>query len=656
MKTKLFILFIFTSIVLQAQIFNPVKWTFSQRSISETELELVFESSIDKPWHMYAMQLPPDGPIPTSFSFTQKKGVELIGKVHSKSKLITQHDPSFDMQLSWYEGKAIFIQKVKILDLDEFSVSGYVQFMCCNDSSCLPPKKEPFSFILKDKKHQKADTIPNVPSIIETPEADTTAVVAPVEEKKDSIAKNYWLPVIEQLKSFNGSSAHADDNRSLWFIFFAGLLGGLLALFTPCVWPIIPMTVSFFLKRNKDKHKGRREAIFYGLSIVVIYVLLGILITLIFGASALNTLSTNAVFNLLFFVILVIFAISFFGYFEITLPASWSTKLNDKAEHTTGLFSIFLMAFTLAVVSFSCTGPIIGTLLVEVSTSGTLIAPAVGMLGFALALALPFSLFALFPAWLNSMPRSGNWMTTIKVTLAFLELAFALKFLSVADLTSGWGILPRNLFIALWVAIFAGLGLFLLGVIRFPHSAKKIHLGKFRLFWALLSFAFAGYLVQGFWGAPLKAVSAFLPPQENIHVFRDYDEGMQYAATHKLPVFVDFTGYGCVNCRKMEAAVFTDNDVKKLLSEFVLISLYVDERKPLNEPILVTENGKPLLLETQGERWSYLQRTKFGANAQPYYILLDNDANPIAHPYAYDEDVNKFVRFLEDALKYYRKK
>ncbi len=644
MKTKLTYFLLLLCIGLQAQILDPVKWAFSHRIISETEAELIFEATLQDSWHMYGMQLPEDGPIPTSFTFDRTENAVLSEGITSQSKLIKEYDPNFDMELSWYEKKAVFVQKIKLSSSATANISGFVRFMCCNDSSCLPPKKEPFSFIIKEG---------NAVATYDTLALNTNSI-APTAVEEVPAEKDYWLPVIDQLKSFGEKGEYTGSDRSLWLIFFAGFVGGLLALFTPCVWPIIPMTVSFFLKRNKNPQKGRREAIFYGLSIIFIYLALGILITLIFGASALNTLSTNAIFNLVFFAILIVFAISFFGFFDITLPASWSTALNNKAEHTTGLFSIFLMAFTLAVVSFSCTGPIIGTLLVEVSSTGSLLSPAVGMFGFALALALPFSIFALFPSWLNSMPRSGSWMNMIKVSLAFLELALALKFFSVADLTSGWGILPRNLFIALWIVIFLGWALYMLGLIRFPHDSKGQSVGTLRKISAGLILLFVIYLAQGFWGAPLKNVSAFLPPQKTNEVFHDYDEGMQYASKHGLPVFLDFTGYGCVNCRKMEAAVFTHDEVKNLLSQFVIISLYVDERKELENPIKVRENNKTLLIETQGERWSYLQRIKFGANAQPYYIALDNHGNLISQPYAYDENVEKFATFLKNALERYK--
>ena len=450
------------------------------------------------------------------------------------------------------------------------------------------------------------------------------------------------------------------------YIFITGFAGGLLALFTPCVWPIIPMTVSFFLKRSKDKKKGIRDAWTYGASIVVIYVTLGLAITLIFGASALNALSTNAVFNILFCLMLVVFAASFFGAFEITLPSKWSTAVDSKAEATSGLLSIFLMAFTLSLVSFSCTGPIIGFLLVQVSTTGSVVAPAIGMLGFAIALALPFTLFALFPSWLKSMPKSGGWMNIIKVTLGFLELAFALKFLSVADLAYGWRILDRETFLALWIVIFALLGLYLLGKIRFPHDDEDTKTSVPAFFIALVSLAFAVYMIPGLWGAPLKAVSAFAPPMKTqdfnlytkeVHAkFDDFDAGMEYARQQGKPVMIDFTGYGCVNCRKMELAVWIDPKVSSIIeNDYVLISLYVDDKKPLPAPITITENGTERTLRTIGDKWSYLQRIKFGSNAQPFYVLLDNEGKPLNKSYAYDEDIDKYVEFLQKGLDNYKK-
>ena len=483
----------------------------------------------------------------------------------------------------------------------------------------------------------------------------------------------------------NLNADNSQNNQSIWLIFVMGLLGGLLAIFTPCVWPIIPMTVSFFIKRGgADKGTTNanvvRDAILYGMSIVIIYVGLGLLVTLIFGASALNALSTNAIVNIIFFLILVIFAASFFGAFELTLPSSWSTALNSKSSNTTGFLSILLMAFTLVIVSFSCTGPIIGTLLVE-AAGKSLLAPTMGMLGFAIALALPFSLFAMFPSVLKKLPKSGGWMNTFKVTLAFLELALALKFLSVADLAYGWHILDREVFVALWIIIFALLGLYLLGIISFPHDDEEHRKTSVtRLFLAIISLAFAMYMIPGLWGAPLRAISAFAPPMTTQDwvltpgaslpvtspnslvtseyrtmtnhngqiTFTDYDEGMAYAKENNMPVFLDFNGFGCVNCRKMEAAVLNKPEVAEHMHKYVLISLIVDDKTKLEEPITVEEYGKTVTLKTVGDKWSYMQRSHYQSNAQPYYVQLDADGNRIVESsYAYDEDIQKFLNWLK---------
>ena len=575
------------------------------------------------------------------------------------------------MDVRYFEKEAKFVQRIR-LEGGTYRIEGYLEYAACNDQNCLPPSEESFMFT------GTAD--------IAAAEGEATEDEAEDEEKEESSAENeettessvadsqsptigdqssWWQPVISELRAFGESAGTVD--RSWLYIFFTGFIGGLLALFTPCVWPIIPMTVSFFLKRSKDKKKGIADAMTYGLAIVVIYVALGLLVTLLFGASALNALSTNAIFNIFFFLMLVVFAISFFGAFEITLPSSWSNAVDSKAEKTTGLFSIFLMAFTLALVSFSCTGPIIGFLLVEVSTSGSIVAPAIGMLGFAIALALPFTLFALFPAWLKQMPKSGGWMNVIKVSLGFIELAFALKFLSVADLAYGWRILDRETFLALWIVLFALLGVYLLGKIKFPHDDDDTHVSVPRFFLALASLAFAVYMVPGLWGAPLKAVSAFAPPlytqdfnlykNEVRAQFDDYDLGMEYAKRVGKPVMLDFTGYGCVNCRKMELAVWTDPTVGGLMNDdYVLITLYVDNKTKLSEPIKVVENGKERTLRTLGDKWSYLQRVKFGANAQPFYVLIDNEGKPLNKSYAYDEDVAKYVDFLQTGLRNYQNK
>lgn len=655
-----------------AQIQEPVKFKTELKTISDTEAQIVFTGNIDAGWHVYSTDLPSGGPISATFNVEKIQGAELMGKLTPQGKEIENFDKVFEMKLRYFENTATFVQKFKITDAS-YQIEGYLEYGACNDENCLPPTEVPFSFSGKGNaatatvatSETKAETV-NQPaaenSVAEATAIDSAATVA-LSDNETSV-QDYWTPVIKELNSYGETTSQQD--RSWIYIFFAGFIGGLLALFTPCVWPIIPMTVSFFLKRSKDKKKGIRDAWTYGASIVVIYVALGLAITLIFGASALNALSTNAAFNILFCLMLIIFAASFFGAFELTLPSKWSNAVDSKAEQTSGLLSIFLMAFTLSLVSFSCTGPIIGFLLVEVSTTGSVIAPAIGMLGFAIALALPFTLFAMFPSWLKSMPKSGGWMNVIKVTLGFLELAFALKFLSVADLAYGWRILDRETFLALWIVIFGLLGFYLLGKIKFPHDDDDNTTSVPRFFMALISLAFAVYMVPGLWGAPLKAVSAFAPPMttqdfnlynNEVHAkFDDYDAGMEYAKRNGKPVMLDFTGYGCVNCRKMEAAVWTDPKVSKLMTDdYVLITLYVDNKEPLPEHIKVMENGKERTLRTVGDKWSYLQRSKFGANAQPFYVLIDNEGKPLNKSYSYDEDIDKYVDFLQTGLDNYKK-
>ena len=641
-----------------AQIQEPIKFKTEWKQNSDTEAEIVFNAIIDKGWHVYSTELGEGGPISATFNIDKIEGAETVGKLTPVGNEINEMDPIFGMKVRYFKDKATFIQKIKITD-GNYNVKGYLEYGACNNENCLPPTSVDFNFNgtgvnVASGSNNNSETVANTENGLE---------LSPLK-LGNSEKTDYWKPVINELNSFG---EHAGEESMSWiYIFLTGLAGGLLALFTPCVWPIIPMTVSFFLKRTKDKKKGIRDAWTYGASIVVIYLTLGLAITLIFGASALNALSTNAVFNILFCLMLLVFAASFFGAFEITLPSKWSNAVDSKAEQTTGLLSIFLMAFTLSLVSFSCTGPIIGFLLVEVSTTGSVVAPAIGMLGFAIALALPFTLFALFPSWLKSMPKSGGWMNVIKVTLGFLELAFALKFLSVADLAYGWRILDRETFLALWIVIFGLLGMYLLGKIKFPHDDDDQKVSVPRFFMALISLAFAIYMIPGLWGAPLKAVSAFAPPMQTqdfnlykneVHAkFTDYEAGMEYAKMNKKPVMIDFTGYGCVNCRKMELAVWTDQNVSKLLTEdYVLITLYVDDKTKLAEPITVTENGKERTLRTVGDKWSYLQRSKFGANAQPFYVLVDNEGMPLNKSYSYDEDINLYIDFLETGLKNYKK-
>ena len=669
------LLMVISCLSVVAQMQDPVHFKTEWKSISANEAEIIFSATIDPGWHVYSTDLGDGGPTQATINIDKISGAALDGKLKPGSNEIKKMDPIFEMEVKFFEKTAKFTQKVK-LNGGKYSVSGYLEYGACNDENCLPPTSVDFTFSgevpaqakaadTKEKEAPKKEDAPveavaKADTTVEAPAAtDSTATETTLQG-----TTNYWTPVISELSSYGEGTN--EESHSWIYIFFTGLIGGLLALFTPCVWPIIPMTVSFFLKRTKDKKKGIRDAWTYGASIVVIYVTLGLAITLIFGASALNALSTNAIFNILFCLMLVVFAASFFGAFEITLPSKWSNAVDSKAEATTGLLSIFLMAFTLSLVSFSCTGPIIGFLLVEVSTSGSVVAPAIGMLGFAIALALPFTLFAMFPSWLKSMPKSGGWMNVIKVSLGFLELAFALKFLSVADLAYGWRILDRETFLALWIVIFGLLGMYLLGKIKFPHDDDNTKVGVGRFFLALFSLAFAVYMIPGLWGAPLKAISAFAPPMQTqdfnlykneVHAkFNDFDAGMEYARQNHKPVMIDFTGYGCVNCRKMELAVWTDPQISQIMNDdYVLITLYVDEKTSLPEPIKITENGKERTLRTIGDKWSYLQRSKFGANAQPFYVLLDNEGKPLNSSYSYDEDIAKYKDFLQTGLKNYKK-
>lgn len=668
-----FVLLLF-AVAVQAQIQDPVKFNSELKILAADEAEVVFTAAIDKGWHVYSTDLGDGGPISATFNVEKIFGAEVVGKLKPVGKEISTFDKLFEMKVRYFENTAQFVQKLKLTG-GAYQIEGYLEYGACNDENCLPPTQVPFKFSGKAEGAAKEAAAAAAETKAEEQSAkqETVSGTAPVAaiggadgptEIKVADKVDLWKPVISELNSLGETTSQED--MSWIYIFITGFAGGLLALFTPCVWPIIPMTVSFFLKRSKDKKKGIRDAWTYGASIVVIYVTLGLAITLVFGASALNALSTNAVFNILFCLMLVVFAASFFGAFEITLPSKWSTAVDSKAEATSGLLSIFLMAFTLSLVSFSCTGPIIGFLLVQVSTTGSVVAPAIGMLGFAIALALPFTLFALFPSWLKSMPKSGGWMNIIKVTLGFLELAFALKFLSVADLAYGWRILDRETFLALWIVLFALLGFYLLGKIKFPHDDDDSKVSVPRFFMALASLAFAVYMVPGLWGAPLKAVSAFAPPMQTqdfnlynneVHArFDDYDLGMEYARQHGKPVMLDFTGYGCVNCRKMELAVWTNPKVSDIINnDYVLITLYVDNKTPLPSPVKIVENGTERTLRTVGDKWSYLQRVKFGANAQPFYVLIDNEGKPLNKSYSYDEDIPKYIEFLQTGLENYKK-
>ncbi len=675
-----------------------INFKASQKQVSDTEFDIIFTGTIGSGWHVYDMN-EKNGPIPASFNVDKKDGVQLVGGLKANKKPTKHYEDMFGADVLFYEGSVTFTQRVKITG-KEYSIEGYLEYGACNDQACLPPTSVDFKYAGKGPEPKEDDKTADDEKKDESDDkadADTASVVAPVDSiaPANTDATGLWTPVIDKLNSFGQGTEGDASDASLWRIFILGLIGGFIALLTPCVWPIIPMTVSFFLKRaskeaaakeNPDgkpakgkverSAKGVRDAVIYGLSIIVIYLVLGLAVTALFGASALNALSTNAIFNIFFFLMLVVFGASFLGGFEITLPSSWNNAVDSKASKSSGLLSIFLMAFTLALVSFSCTGPIIGFLLVEMGTSGNIIGPAVGMFGFALALALPFTLFAIFPTWLKSAPKSGNWMNNVKVTLGFIELAFSLKFLSVADLAYGWHILDREVFLSLWIILFALLGAYLIGWIRFPHDedewdemGEKIintRTSVFKFFLAVCSFAFAMYMVPGLWGAPCKAVSAFAPPMntqdfnlaknEGIESqYRDYEQGMAYAKQQGKPVMIDFTGFGCVNCRKMEAAVWTDETVKSMITDdYVLIQLFVDDKTPLPEPIEVTENGQTRKLRTVGDKWSYLQRTKFGSNTQPFYVLLDNEGMPLNASRSYDEDVQQYIEFLQTGLKNYK--
>ena len=653
------LLFVFSVLYVSAQLVDPVHFTAQMKELPNNEAEIIFTGKIDAGWHVYSTDLS-GGPIPATFNKVKMEGVETVGKLKPRGNEQKKFDKLFDMDVRYFENTATFVQRIKFTK-EKYVIDCYLEYGTCNDEMCMPPssvefKKEgtsptPDPSLSMEGKEDNAVKTDN------TTKTDSTDYIADKDSTRTDSTLWARTPLPQQ---------GTDESGSLLAIFLAGLLGGFLALLTPCVWPIIPMTVSFFLKRNKERSKAIREALTYGLSIIVIYVLLGLLVTLLFGANALNALSTNAWFNIFFALLLIIFAASFFGAFELTLPASWSTKIDEKSERTTGLLSIFLMAFTLVLVSFSCTGPIIGFLLVAVSTQGNILGPTLGMLGFSIGLAIPFALFALFPSLLKSAPKSGGWMNTIKVVLGFIELAFALKFLSVADLAYGWRLLDREVFLAIWIALFGLLGAYLMGWLRFPHDEPGHRTNVPQFFLGLLSFAFTIYMTPGLWGAPLKAISAFTPPMytQDYKIiqttvveapFKDYEQGMAFAKEHHKPVIIDFTGFGCVNCRKMEAAVWTDEEVaRRLTQDYVLISLYVDDKTPLAQPIEVEVNGQKRTLRTIGDKWSHLQAAKFGANTQPFYVLLDEEGKPLGPSRSYDEDIQEYINWLDAGLTKYK--
>lgn len=689
MKTKnillsIIALLMITCLPAQGQILTPVKWTKSLKWTDPHNGVITFTANIDNGWHMYSNDSPADGPTPLSVKWKNTKGVKLVGGLTPSVAPKTIDDENFMMKVRQWEGKVSLSQKFTTTDKN-YSIDGELEFMSCNDQTCTPPATESFSFTGKVNEPPVQDEAKEeVASEQDTKNAASED--AAIEESNDEVimsdsadvatmvgsdtivdnathGKDLWAPV-----KFTDSKATGTEgnSKSLWFLFWACFLGGLLALLTPCVWPIIPLTVSFFLKKGNSKSKAISSAVTYGLSIIVIYVLLGLLVTAIFGANGLNALATNAVCNIIFFLMLVLFAISFLGAFEIKLPDSWSSKMDSRAEKTTGLLSIFFMAFTLVIVSFSCTGPIIGTLLVETASSGSLLGPTVGMFAFALALAIPFTLFALFPSVLKKLPKSGSWLNTVKVVLGFLELALSLKFLSVADLAYGWHILDRETFLSLWIAIFGLLGLYLLGMIWLKSDGDKKPIGVVRLMLAIVSLAFTAYLVPGLWGAPLRVTSAFVPPlytqdyttnPEVIQEYDDFEQGVTVAARSGKPIFLEFSGFGCVNCRKMETAVMDLPEVKgNLKDNFVHIRLMVDDKTELAKPITVDRGGKKQQLKTIGDKWSYLQEVKFNANSQPYYVVLDANGNLMSGPFAYEENVQGFLDFLNRGIKKYGEK
>ena len=672
MRLLLSILTLMSALVLHAQMIDPVHFTSELKTGKGAEAEIVFHATIDNGWHVYSTDIGKDGPIEATFNIVKMDGAELVGKLEPRGNVIRKMDKLFGMELKYFENEATFVQKIKFTK-PQYDIDCYLEYGACSDESCLPPsevelkksgevslavsadKKE----TTEDKKEEDDDGIQPDTAKVDTVEADTTKAEVFSDEA------DLWAPVTEELRSLGSGEDLAE--RSLWWLLLMGFLAGLAAVCMPCIWPIIPMTVSFFLKRSKDdRRKGLRDAFAYGLSIIVIYVGLGMLVTAIFGSDTLNSLSTSAVFNVFLFLLLVVFACSFFGWFEIKLPDSWADSVDTKASETSGLLSIFLMAFTLVLVSFSCTGPIIGMLLVQTTTTGNWLAPTLGMLAFAVALALPFTIFAMFPSWMKSAPKSGSWMTTIKVVLGFIELAFSLKFLSVADMAYGWHILDREVFLSLWIVIFAMLGAYLVGWLKFQEDevgGPSKPMPVLCIMGGLISFAFAVYMLPGLWGAPCKAVSAFAPPIStqdfnlNEHVveaeFNDYESGLATARAQGKPVFLDFTGYGCVNCREMEATVWADPRVsEKLRNDYVLISLYVDDKTPLKEPMTVTdEKGNQKTLRTLGAKWSYLQSHKFGANAQPFYVALDpTTGKPLTGSRGHNKDVQAYIDFLNQGL------
>ncbi len=665
------ILLFLVSVTLNAQ--NPISWDFKLSDAGNGKVNILATATVEQGWYMYDTNIPEGGPNPTMIEFDEIRGAVAVGDFKSVDKEAkVKFDEIFQMEIGSFTNSVTFAQRLKVTDKSAFSVIGNVRAQACNDQTCTPPLPVDFSF---SGSNLPASLVVTGSATDVIPGTDTAALTEVVSAAQtDSNLSNstlapvnsdvLWTPVIEELKSLSDGDDLAD--ASLVSIFLKGLIWGFAALLTPCVWPMIPITVSFFLNRNKkSRKKAIQDASVYGLSIIVIYVTLGLIITAIFGASALNNLATSPVFNLIFFALLITFAFSFMGAFEMVLPASWTNKMDSKVDSSKGWLSLFFMAFTLALVSFSCTGPIIGWLLVDAATHGNFMAPTVGMFGFALALSIPFTLFAIFPSWLKTLPKSGSWLNTVKVVLGFIVLAVSLKFLSVADLSSGWGILDRDIFLALWIVLFVVLGIYLLGKIKLKGDSEMKHVSLTRLVLAMLSFAFAIYMVPGLWGAPLKPLSAIAPPLSTLDfnlngeskglVFDDYETGMAYAAREGKPVLLEFGGHGCVNCHKMDATVLAEDRVKNLIEEeFVFIVLMVDERTKLPEILEVDDAGKTTRLRTVGDKWSYLQRHKFGIQSQPYYVVLDHQGKPISPAHAYDESVDNYMEFLQTGLRNFK--
>ncbi len=683
----LFALFAFTS--LQSQVLDPVKWTTSIKKVSETEYDLISKAIIEKNWHLYSQVVPDNGPLPTNFTFEENGDFKLVGKP-KESKGHTVHDPVFDMVITFFENTATFTQRVQLTGPKGATVKGEVEFMVCDDTRCLPPNYVDLVFKIPAPENngetspqaEKKESSENVVSL-ENEDAAAKVDTTGTTVVKDTIkaAPEVTLSATEQNKK--------QDKKGLWTIFFIAFLSGFAALLTPCVFPMIPMTVSFFTKQSKTRAKGIKNAIIYGISIIVIYVALGILVSLIFGPQALNALSTNVWFNVIFFLLLIVFAVSFLGAFEIMLPNSWANKVDSQADRG-GLIGIFFMALALAIVSFSCTGPIVGTLLVQAAAGGSQVGPIVGMLGFSLAIALPFALFAAFPGWMNSLPKSGGWLNTVKVVLGFLELALAFKFLSNADMVLDLHWFEREVFLAIWIAIFGALALYLFGKIQLPHDSPLTHISVGRLCLGLLVLSFTVYMIPGLWGAPLNLISAFPPPQhysespygvgyskigggpaaqidipEGAHLlaphdivaFNDYDKGLAYAKKIGKPVMIDFTGKACVNCRKMEQNVWVKPKVLDILkNEVVLISLYVDDKRKLEEDEVVDSKLNPgKQLKYIGQKWSELQTVKYKTNSQPFYVLMGHDEENLIDPVGYTPDVEEFYGWLQDGVGSFKK-